>query len=237
MIDIHAHILPGVDDGARNNQEALDMLRMAVDQGVTVQYLTPHIHFGRYPNQQADLEQRFKQFKDLADSNNIKVELRLGAELRIGPELMMLAKQNAIPTLGEQNGKKLFLLEFPRAEVPHGSDNLISWFIQQGYMPIIVHPERNHAFIKRPEKLSQLMALGCPIQLTASSITGKFGEDCQKFALEMIQADKVLAVASDCHNLKGRKPDLGDTRNWLHEEGYTRINFFPSFAKRRLRCA
>ena len=237
MIDIHAHILPGVDDGARTNAEALDMLRMAVDGGVTIQYLTPHIHFGRYPNRKEVLETRFAQFCDLVDKNNINVELRLGAEMRIGPELMLLAKQDAIPTLGERNGKKLFLLEFPRAEVPHGSDNLIAWLIQYGYMPIIVHPERNHAFLKRHEKLEKLTALGCPIQLTASSITGKFGKDCQQFALALLEDRRVLAIASDCHNLKGRKPDLKEARAWLGSHNFPHMNFYPSFAKRRIKCA
>lgn len=229
MIDIHAHILPGVDDGARNEHEALDMLRMAVDQGVTIQYLTPHIHFGRYPNTQADLENRFKRFRDLVEANNIAVELRLGAELRIGSEMMMLARQNAIPAIAEQKGRKFFLLEFPRSDIPHGSDNLILWMINNGYMPVIVHPERNHTFIKRPDKLKQLTQLGCPVQLTASSITGKFGEDCQQFSLQLLKENKVQAIASDCHNLKGRKPDLGDTKSWLEQNGFTNVNYFPDF--------
>ena len=229
MIDIHAHILPGVDDGARNDAEALEMLRIAVDQGVQVQYLTPHIHFGRYPNQKADLEQHFVRFKDLVEKKQIDVELRLGAELRIGPEVMMLAKQNEIPIIGELNGKKLFLLEFPRSEIPHGSDNLIMWLMQNGYLPIIVHPERNHAFIRRPERLEQLIQLGCPIQLTASSITGKFGEECQQFALKLLKEGKVQAIASDCHNLKGRRPDLGDTKLWLDQNNYLASCLNPTF--------
>ncbi len=229
MIDIHAHILPGVDDGARSSAEALDMLRMAVDQGVQVQYLTPHIHFGRYPNQKTELEQHFARFKDLVAAKQIEVELRLGAELRIGPEIMMLAKQNAIPTIGEFGGKKLFLLEFPRSEIPHGSDNLVVWIMQNGYLPVIVHPERNHAFIRRSVKLEQLIRLGCLIQVTASSITGKFGDECQQFAFKLLDEDKAQFIATDCHNLKGRKPDLGDTKTWLEQNGYPRASFYPSF--------
>jgi protein-tyrosine phosphatase len=209
MIDIHSHILPGVDDGARTLDEALDMLRMAADQGVTKQVLTPHIHYGRYENTKADLEQHFNRFVADVDAANINIELQLAAEVRIGTEVMQLAAQDAIPYLGIHNDKKVFLLEFPRVEVPVGSDNLVKWLINKGYMPLIVHPERNQTFVNHPHKLKQLTDMGCYTQVTASSLTGNFGDDVKAFAIKMIENDEASAIASDCHNLKGRKPDLG----------------------------
>ncbi|WP_339726353.1 CpsB/CapC family capsule biosynthesis tyrosine phosphatase [uncultured Paraglaciecola sp.] len=210
MIDIHSHILPGVDDGARTETEALDMLKMAVDQGVTTQVLTPHIHLGRFNNTKAELTASFVKFRDLVDSQNIPIRLLLGAELRIGPELMTLVQQDQIPWLGEYQGKKAFLLEFPRIDVPHGSDNLVRWLLQKNIQPIIVHPERNKTFINNPAKLQTFIDLGCPLQVTASSLTGKFGEEAQDMAIRLIENEQVLAIASDCHNLKGRAPDLLD---------------------------
>jgi protein-tyrosine phosphatase len=208
MIDIHSHILPGVDDGARTLDEALDMLRMAVDGGVTIQVLTPHIHYGRYENQKADLEQRFAIFQDQVDTANIKIGLQLGSEVRIGSEIMQLVAQDAIPTLGEYNGKKTFLLEFPRIEVPVGYENLVKWLINKNYLPIIVHPERNQTFVRLPQKLQVLTDMGCPLQITASSLTGLFGEEAQQNAEKLLEGGRVSAIASDCHNLKGRKPNL-----------------------------
>jgi protein-tyrosine phosphatase len=208
MIDIHSHILPGVDDGARTLDEALDMLRMAVDGGVTVQVLTPHIHYGRYENQKADLQQRFDIFQDQVDSANIKIGLQLGSEVRIGSEIMQLVAQDAIPTLGEYNGKKTFLLEFPRIDVPVGYENLVKWLISKHYLPIIVHPERNQTFVRMPQKLQVLTDMGCPLQITASSLTGLFGEEAQQNAERLLKDGLVSAIASDCHNLKGRKPNL-----------------------------
>jgi protein-tyrosine phosphatase len=208
MIDIHSHILPGVDDGARTLDEALDMLRMAVDGGVTVQVLTPHIHYGRYENQKADLQQRFDIFQDQVDSANIKIGLQLGSEVRIGSEIMQLVAQDAIPTLGEYNGKKTFLLEFPRIDVPVGYENLVKWLISKHYLPIIVHPERNQTFVRMPQKLQVLTDMGCPLQITASSLTGLFGEEVQQNAERLLKDGMVSAIASDCHNLKGRKPNL-----------------------------
>lgn len=210
MIDIHSHILPGVDDGARTLDEALDMLRMAVDTGVTTQVLTPHIHFGRFENQKADLQQRFKVFQEQVDEANIKIGLQLGSEVRISSEIMQLVAQDAIPTLGVYNGKKTFLLEFPRIEVPVGYENLVKWLIAKNYLPIIVHPERNQTFVRKPQKLEVLTNMGCPLQITASSLTGQFGDEVQQNAELLLQNGAVSAIASDCHNLKGRKPNLNE---------------------------
>lgn len=208
MIDIHSHILPGVDDGARTLDEALNMLRMAVDGGVTHQVLTPHIHFGRFENQKADLEQRFAIFQEQVDEANIKIGMQLGGEVRIGSEVMQLVAQDAIPTLGVYNGKKTFLLEFPRIEVPVGYENLVKWLINRNYLPIIVHPERNQTFVRNPEKLIRLTDMECPLQITASSLTGLFGDEAQQNAEQLLIDGKVSVIASDCHNLKGRKPNL-----------------------------
>jgi protein-tyrosine phosphatase len=207
MIDIHSHILPGIDDGARNIDEALDMLRLAVDGGVTTQVLTPHIHMGRYNNTKADIQAKFEVFKEQVDAANIKIKLLLGAELRICPEIMPLVTNNAVPWLGEHEGLNTFLLEFPRNDIPFGSDNLVRWLLAKNCLPIIVHPERNGTFLNHRNKLQIFIDLGCPLQITSSSLTGKFGADAQKMAEELI-AEQVGAIASDCHNLKGRPPGL-----------------------------
>jgi protein-tyrosine phosphatase len=208
MIDIHSHILPGIDDGARSLDEALSMLCMAVDQGVTTQVLTPHIHQGRFDNTKQAIEQRFNVFRDKVNGANLPIKLLLGAELRIGPEIMALVATDGIPCLGEVDGKKTFLLEFPRNEIPFGSDNLVRWLLAKNYLPVIVHPERNSTFLHHRDKLQVFIDLGCPLQITASSLTGKFGADVQQMAEKLLIAKQVSVIASDCHNLKGRSPDL-----------------------------
>jgi protein-tyrosine phosphatase len=208
MIDIHSHILPGIDDGARSLDESLSMLRMAIDGGVTTQVLTPHIHMGRFDNTKPEIERRFKEFSEQVDEANLPIKLLLGAELRIGPEIMALVSTNAVPWLGEHEGLKTFLLEFPRLDIPFGSDNLVRWLLGKNCLPVIVHPERNSTFLHHREKLQVFIDLGCPLQITASSLTGKFGADVQQMAEELLIAEQVSVIASDCHNLKGRSPDL-----------------------------
>jgi protein-tyrosine phosphatase len=136
------------------------------------------------------------------------VELRLGAEVRIGPEILRLVTDDAIPWIGEYEGKRTFLLEFSRQEIPHGSDNLVKWLLAKNCLPIIVHPERNRTFLNQRHKLQTFIDFGCPLQITASSLTGKFGAEVQKMSEALLEQDKVSAIASDCHNLKGRMPDL-----------------------------
>jgi len=208
MIDIHSHILPGIDDGARSLDESLSMLRMAIDGGVTTQVLTPHIHTGRFDNTKQDIEECFEVFSEQVDAANLPIKLLLGAELRIGPEIMALVAADGIPCLGEVGGKKTFLLEFPRNEIPFGSDNLVRWLLSKDYLPIIVHPERNSTFLHHRDKLQVFIDLGCPLQITASSLTGKFGADVKQMAEKLLIAGEVSVIASDCHNLKARSPDL-----------------------------
>lgn len=208
MLDIHSHILPAIDDGARNIREALDMLRIAIDGGVKTQVLTPHIHQGRYNNTLDGLKTHFLNFKEHVVRNRLSIELYLASEVRVGPEVLELALAKKIPCLGVVNNKQAFLLEFPRVDIPLGSENLVKWLLEKNYIPVIVHPERNTTFVENKQKLLKLINMGCLVQITASSITGKFGRNAQAFTEELLSEGLVSAIASDCHNLKGRAPDL-----------------------------
>lgn len=208
MLDIHSHILPNIDDGSTSESESISMLKIAIKQGVTTQVLTPHIYPGRFDNTPKDIVKKFKNFKEHVNKIGLNIKLLLGAELHLTPHLITLAKSNNIPCLGKYMNKSIFLLEFPRNNIPVGYDNLIKWLIVQNYIPLIAHPERNTPFRNNIEKLYQLIELGCPIQLTAGSLMGKFGLEVQQFSEKLLLTGKVSCIASDCHNLKGRKPDL-----------------------------
>ncbi|WP_133470251.1 tyrosine-protein phosphatase [Paraglaciecola marina] len=209
MIDLHSHILPNIDDGARSIEEAILMLELAIEQGVSTQVLTPHIMPGRFDNKLLNIEQAFLRFTAVARVHSLPIKLLYGAEVRIGHHIIEMVESNSLPYLGFYNGKKVFLLEFPRDEVPFGSDNLIVWLLKRDIIPIIAHPERNIVFMEKREMLENFVRMGCLIQITAASITGKFGKKVQAMSEELLTGGMVNAVASDCHNLKGRAPDLG----------------------------
>ena len=208
MADIHSHILPGVDDGAGTIEDALKLLWMAVKDGVVIQILTPHINLQRYKNSRESLEAHFLEFRDIVEQAHIPIELHLNAEVRICHEIMQMVDADSIPWLGSWSGQKTFLLEFPQTSVPVGSENLIQWLRRKGILPVIAHPERNLVFQKFPDKLQPLLDAGCPLQVTAGSVTGQFGRKAQKLAQNLLKQDKVRFLASDCHNLRYRPPNL-----------------------------
>ncbi len=210
MVDMHSHILPGVDDGASNLSDALSMLQHAVRDGVMMQVLTPHVHERRYPgNTRTHLEERFREFLDIVRGADIPIDLHLAGEVRIGPGVRELVESDSLPWLGEWSGHKTFLLEFPMNSVPAGAEDLVLWLRKAGTLPIIVHPERNLVFQKLPEKLRPYLEMDCPLQITAGSLTGRFGRPAQKLAAQLLKDDRVSAIASDAHNLKYRPPNLG----------------------------
>lgn len=208
MIDIHSHILPGVDDGAKTLEDALEMLSLASASGVTTQVLTPHVQPGRFDNAKADLERRFDAFRSEADRAGIEIDLRLAAEVHVGPEIMQLVADDTLPWLGEYRGMRTFLLEFPLTHTPAGSINLVHWLIQRDVLPVIVHPERCREWQDHPDRLRPFLEAGCPIQITASSLLGNFGGAAKRLAVELVHSAPMLVLATDCHNLAYRPPDL-----------------------------
>jgi len=208
MVDIHSHILPGVDDGVKNVVDALAMLRLAVKDGVMSQVLTPHIHIGRFDNAKHDLQKRFEAFQHIVEHAKIPIDLHLSAEIRLCPEIVQMVEKDKIPWLGHWNGDRTFLMEFPERHIPAGSINLIKWLRQNNTLPVIVHPERNNNIQSKPERLDPFLEEGCLVQITASSLTGNFGRKAKKTAIKLLKQDKVFVIASDSHNLSYRPPNL-----------------------------
>lgn len=209
MIDIHSHILPGVDDGVHTLEDALDMLWWAHQDGVSIQVLTPHIEPGRFDNTKADLNERFEAFADHIKELGMPIELRLAAEVRLCPQITEMVERDGIPWLGHYQGERVFLLELPNNEIPTGSINLIRWLRDRAVRPVIVHPERNRSIQRRPERINPFLEHGCLLQVTASSLSGQFGPDARAVAQKLLKDNKVFALASDCHNLDYRPPNLG----------------------------
>ncbi len=208
MIDIHSHILPGVDDGAADIHQALAMLRLAVAEGVTTQILTPHIEAGRYPNTGASLKKIFNVFATIVKKENIDIKLKLAAEVRIGPEIMQMISDEHMPWLGEWQGANVILLELPHSNVPVGSINIIKWLIKHNVCPVIAHPERNRELQQDISKLKPFVEEGCLLQITASSITGQFGRAAFDTAKLLLENQTATFIATDSHNLQYRPPKL-----------------------------
>lgn len=208
MIDMHSHILPGVDDGAKDFEQALQMLTIAAEGGVRTQVLTSHIQPGIYNNTLSSLNERLLQFEPVVRERGIDIELRLAAEIRIGPEIMQMVQSDIMPWLGIWEGRRVFLMEFPHNQVPVGSINLVQWLLKHNAVPMIVHPERNQELQRDIHKLEPFLDAGCLVQVTSRSIVGGFGAEPHRIAVELLRAGKITLLATDCHNLAYRPPDL-----------------------------
>ena len=212
MIDIHSHILPGVDDGAKDLGESLALLYIAQNDGITHMVATPHIHIGRFNNSASQLYSELANLKAQALVNNIGIKLAVAAEVRLDVELMSLVLGNKLPFIGTLNSVNYLLLELPHSHVPQGYDKFINWLAKQNIKVIIPHPERNRDIQANLFYIDRLKQLGCEFQLTASSIEGAWGETAKNISIDMLKKGLVTYVASDAHSVKRRPPILSNAK-------------------------
>lgn len=208
FVDIHCHLLPGIDDGAQNMPMALSMTQAAVDNGIGRIVLTPHIQPGIYDNNIALIQATFEQYQAEVLAAGINVELAFAAEYHLTPELLAAVEAQQVPYLGELDGEKVLLLEMPHTSVPATVIQLVRWLRANNIRPLIAHPERNQEIIRHPEKIRPLASLGALFQLTAGSLTGVFGSKSRQSAEQILTAGLGHVIASDAHNLSRRSPEL-----------------------------
>lgn len=212
MIDIHCHLLPGLDDGATTLDDALALARVAVADGISCSVMTPHIHPGRWENDAAGIARATAAFAAALEQHAIPLQLRHAAEVRLTDLIFGQLEAQVLPFLGEHAGESLLLLEFPHGQLIPGSDRLVSWLRRHGIRPVLAHPERNKSIMRNPELLQPFLAAGCLLQVTAASLTGGFGDAAERVALQLLDAGQITFVASDAHNLKSRQPRLSGAR-------------------------
>lgn len=211
MIDIHCHLLPGIDDGPATTAESLALARALLEDGITHVVCTPHVFPGRFDNVRSGIAQAHAAFvRDVLAPSGLALATRWAGEVRLTPEVLDdLLPRAELPWLGGvQAGQQLMLLELPDGQVPLGAERFVSRLQQHGTTPVIVHPERNREVMDDPDRLEPFIRMGCPVQLTAASITGHFGSKAQDCAFALLDAGWVTAVASDAHNLQGRRPRM-----------------------------
>lgn len=208
MIDLHCHLLPGIDDGPADLATALRLARHAVSAGIRTAVVTPHMHSGRYENRAAGIRAAAQAFQRALDAEGIALEIAGAAEVRLDHEILSWVGADHIPYLGRWEGERLMLLEFPHSHVPVGADKLVAWLLKQGIRPMIAHPERNKDILRSIDKLLPFIRLGCLLQVTAGSVAGSFGPLARARAVDLLERGWVTVLASDAHNLEARPPEL-----------------------------
>jgi protein-tyrosine phosphatase len=211
MIDVHSHILPGIDDGARDLEEALEMARLAVADGIRVMVATPHLFKHRIVDLDAINEKRvilehLDKFRDRLAVEGITLEILPGCEVPLSLEALSLLAEDRVLTVND--GKRYILLELPHFSIPPSLKDICFRFQCQGITPIITHPEK-HPFIQEgPDRLGRLIDLGCLAQLTAGSLTGGFGRHVARVSRQLLKKGYIHLLASDAHNPRDRPPIL-----------------------------
>jgi protein-tyrosine phosphatase len=208
VIDLHCHYLPGIDDGAQTVDEALTLARAAVDAGIHTCVLTPHVHVGRYNNTLASIRRSFAEFQQALTDQAVPLNVRIGGEVRIAPEIMPLVEQEQIPFIGRLGDDRIILLEFPHSHLVVGGEKLIRWLLDRRIRPLIAHPERNRDVMRNVDKIAEYVGMGCLLQVTGASVIGHFGTNAQTCAYALLDRNWVSVVATDAHNMEHRPPNL-----------------------------
>jgi protein-tyrosine phosphatase len=230
VIDIHSHILPGVDDGANTIYDSIDMAKQAVSEGIHTIIATPHHRNGKYENVKSDILPLVKEVNDRLREEQINLEVLPGQECRIYGEILEDYQKGDILTLNQVS--QYLFVEFPSSSVPRYAEKLLYDIQVAGITPVIVHPERNAELIERPEKLYKFVQGGTATQLTASSLTGYFGKNIQKFSQQMIQANLTHFIASDAHNIHNRTFKMEEAMDYIEKKyGIDMVYYFTENAE------
>jgi protein-tyrosine phosphatase len=202
MIDIHHHLLYGVDDGSPDLETSLAMARESAANGVTHIVCTPHAS-ERYPYQAPIVEERFAELRGLLED---QMELSLACDFHMTAENVQKAVAN--PLRYSIDGKGYLLIEFSNTSIPPQMDDAMFMLQSVGYTLIITHPERYPALLGQPEMLAEWIRKGSLVQVTAGSLYGRFGKMAEAFSNELLERNWIHFLASDAHNLERRPPHL-----------------------------
>ena len=209
MIDLHTHILPGIDDGAKTLGVSLDMARIAVADGIHTMACTPHIYPGMYMNDGPDIQRRVGELQQALNTAGIALKLVVGADVHLVPGLLDGLRNGRVPTL---HGSRYFLLEPSHTTPPPRLEDSVFNLIASGYTPIITHPERLTWVETHYPTFLKLIEQGAWMQITAGALTGIFGPRAQYWGERFLGEGHTHLIASDAHSAGRRQPRLSEAR-------------------------
>lgn len=231
LVDLHCHILPGMDDGPQTMGESLEMVQDAVREGIRTIVATPHFIVGEIEYDLDFIKEQVKLLQTKIHEKGLECKILTGSEVYICPELVQVLEKGKLVTINETS---YVLVEFPAMEVAEYSIEIVRDLILRGYRPIIAHPERNETLSNHVEVMQRLVDMGCYFQVNSSSIVGKHGSRTQKFAIEMVKKGLVNFISSDGHSMNRRPIRLAEAFATL--DRLTRLDI-SSYLINNGRCA
>lgn len=207
LIDIHTHILPGLDDGASDAEASLLMAKAAFADGITALIATPHHANGVYLNEAKAVRGHVQALSRLLEEAGLPLDIYPGQEIRVNDGLLDAWQKGELLPLADSS---YILLEMPSSHIPKGMGELVHELGVMGLCPIIAHPERNAEAANEPERLEELLELGAYAQVTAHSLLGGFGRRIEQHAWRLMKQGLIHVVASDAHHVDSRGFRLGE---------------------------
>lgn len=207
MIDLHSHILPGIDDGAKNLDISLEMARLAVADGIHTMACTPHIYPGMYLNDAQGITAARDALQLELNAQNIKLRLVTGADVHLVPDLLSGLRAGRVPTL---NGSRYVLLEPSHHVAPPRFEESVFQLVAAGYTPVITHPERLTWIETHYDVFVRMIGQGAWMQVTAGALTGMFGPRAKYWGEKFIGEGHTHLLATDAHSNRRRVPCLSE---------------------------
>lgn len=210
MVDMHSHILPGVDDGAEFYDESHQMLDIAVQNGTEMLVLTPHYTIASTPREISaeELNERFEIFSQKAARDFPNLSLMFGAELFISESMLRQPFEKCLVPI---NNTSYVLIEFDFHEQAYIAEYALEKIIAAGYRPIVAHPERYRMFYRDVNLCEKFIQKGCLFQMNAGSPFGQYGSQAEEFSYWMLRREYVHCVGSDAHSPYQRTPDMSQS--------------------------
>ena len=206
FVDVHCHIVPGIDDGSRSWDDTLAMAKMAIDDGIETIIATPH-QLGSYAHNDGEMiRRRVAELSDVLAQHRLPLKVLPGADVRIEFDMLARLHTGDVLTLGDLG--RHVLLELPH-ELYFPLEPVLQELEKAGLTGVLSHPERNHGLMQRPQIIESLVDQGCLMQITAGSLLGTFGPRSREICHSMLEDNLVQLVATDAHGPKSRRPLLG----------------------------
>lgn len=227
-IDIHSHILPGVDDGAKDIETSMQMLRMAAKDGISEIIITPHNKPGHHNSHFSRAAQNTEKLRICLAQENIDIKLYIGNELYYRSELLREIEDGQAYTLA---GSRYALVEFNPLDDYEYIRNSMNTVLMGGYYPILAHVERYHNVCTKKFGVADLVEMGCYMQVNAGSIMGKFGFGTKQCTRKLLKQRQIHFVATDAHDTVKRTPCLSGCAEYIgrkYGEDYRKQLFFDN---------
>ncbi len=210
LIDIHTHILPGLDDGAAGYKTVAEMLKVQARQGVTHIIATPHYRRGMFEPNMGRILDAYDKVSELARAQGI--QLYLGCEIHYCFQMAEVMERKSLPSLA---GSRYVLVEYSGNTDYHSMKENIYHLRSNGYWPVIAHVERYECLRQKETRIKELIELGAKMQVNAESLLGRCGLRTKMFCKRLIRRDQLTYLASDTHGIMRRPPMLGDCASYL----------------------